>query len=332
MCGIYGYANLQPNKAGLDAHRLKYAISLLAILNMERGTDSTGLLTIDRNQHIDTVRKTKDSTAFLTHANVRRHVQENLSHETAVVLGHTRFATTGGVTIRNAQPFVCGTIAGTHNGILSNWEAVRTRYALPQTTDVDSEVLFRLAERAQTLDEFVTLLGTVQGSYAVAQFDTRQPDSITFYRNHNPLTVGYCARSGYLLWSSEEEHLNAVNATFDLQLEPLDLPSYELLQISGKHKLTRRVLERSYYAGYSTWQTAEESVNRKTLVDASCEACGSWKRVKWSAYHATSLCRDCRKKWSKTTPVYRSKYGNTAGRSLYYEDNYIYNDGLKGGL
>ena len=47
----------------------------------------------------------------------------NINNDTISIIGHTRAATTGAVTTRNAHPFSYGSIIGAHNGIIDNWES-----------------------------------------------------------------------------------------------------------------------------------------------------------------------------------------------------------------
>ena len=114
-------------------------------------------------------------------------------------IGHTRWATHGGVTEGNAHPHIShGDLALVHNGIIENHEAQREKltalgYAFESQTD--TEVIAHLIHhhRAQGLD----LLQAVQkaatelhGAYAIAVIDKRDPQRMIAARAGCPLLVG----------------------------------------------------------------------------------------------------------------------------------------------
>ncbi|MEN4905214.1 glutamine--fructose-6-phosphate transaminase (isomerizing), partial [Luteimonas sp. TWI1437] len=114
-------------------------------------------------------------------------------------IGHTRWATHGGVTEHNAHPHIShDTLALVHNGIIENHEAQRERltalgYVFESQTD--TEVIAHLIHHHQTqgLDLLAALQAAVKeldGAYALAVIDRREPGRLVAARMGCPLLVG----------------------------------------------------------------------------------------------------------------------------------------------
>lgn len=114
-------------------------------------------------------------------------------------IGHTRWATHGGVTESNAHPHISdGELALVHNGIIENHEAQRQRlqalgYAF--TSQTDTEVVAHLIHHHRK--QGLNLLGAMQaavkelhGAYALAVIDKRTPDTLVAARMGCPLLIG----------------------------------------------------------------------------------------------------------------------------------------------
>src|ERR1051325_6960754 len=116
MCGIVGYVGGRPALSiVLDGlRRLEY-----------RGYDSAGVAIIDN----DTVltEKKAGKLANLEKALAERTGADITAGRTAI--GHTRWATHGGPTDRNAHPHLssCGRVAVVHNGVIENYAALKRR-------------------------------------------------------------------------------------------------------------------------------------------------------------------------------------------------------------
>ncbi|MDR7194734.1 glucosamine--fructose-6-phosphate aminotransferase (isomerizing) [Luteimonas terrae] len=114
-------------------------------------------------------------------------------------IGHTRWATHGGVTEHNAHPHIShDTLALVHNGIIENHEAQRERlmelgYVFESQTD--TEVIAHLIHHHQLrgLDLLAALQAAtaeLEGAYALAVIDRREPDRMVVARMGCPLLVG----------------------------------------------------------------------------------------------------------------------------------------------
>src|SRR5690606_3813527 len=116
-------------------------------------------------------------------------------------IGHTRWATHGEPSDRNAHPHysASGEIAMIHNGIIENYaqlkdELISKGYAF--NSDTDSEVLLNFIEDIKrnnecSLEEAVRVaLKRVTGAYVILLIDTEYPDTIIAARKGSPLVIG----------------------------------------------------------------------------------------------------------------------------------------------
>src|SRR6266581_1141658 len=113
-------------------------------------------------------------------------------------IGHTRWATHGAPTQRNAHPHAdcAGTLAVVHNGIIENADLLRAqleRVGHRFTTETDTETLAHLIEEATgaTLEERVlAALALVEGTYGVAVIAEDHPGTIVVARRGSPVLLG----------------------------------------------------------------------------------------------------------------------------------------------
>ena len=132
---------------------------------------------------------------------------ETASSNTQSVTGiaHTRWATHGIPSERNAHPHVSGSIAVVHNGIIENYESLRNELgALGHvfTSDTDTESIAHLVEA--TLQTEPDLFAAVRiacrrlvGAYAIAVIDHRQPGKVVVAREGSPLLLGVSETGNY---------------------------------------------------------------------------------------------------------------------------------------
>jgi glucosamine--fructose-6-phosphate aminotransferase (isomerizing) len=182
MCGIVGYVGARTATPLLieGLKRLEY-----------RGYDSAGVATLDDGGRLGTRRasgKIGKLEAVLT--------ADPLPGGQGIA--HTRWATHGPPTERNAHPHLSqdGTIAVVHNGIIENAPLLKQElqargYAFQ--SDTDTEVLAHLIEAAYagSLEAAVIeALWQVEGTYGIAVLSSREPGTLVAARKGSPLLVG----------------------------------------------------------------------------------------------------------------------------------------------
>src|SRR5216110_3179044 len=181
MCGIVGYvgprAAVSPLVEGLS--RLEY-----------RGYDSAGVAVLN-GKGVET-RKLAGRIAGL------RDLLERMPVHGSCGIGHTRWATHGAPTERNAHPHAdcTGTVALVHNGIIENADVLRKRLELGGhrfVTETDTETLAHLIEESPgaTLEErVIAALHHVEGTYGIAVLAEADPQKIVVARRGSPVLLG----------------------------------------------------------------------------------------------------------------------------------------------
>ena len=196
MCGIVGYVGSRPALSiVLDGlRRLEY-----------RGYDSAGVAVID-NDTILTEKKA-GKLANLEKALAERPADDITAGTTAI--GHTRWATHGGPTDRNAHPHLSadGRVAVIHNGIIENFGRLRSELeatGVEFASDTDTECAAHLmaaemrALREAGVEGGPHLLAEamrrtvrrLQGAFTLLAVDVDVPDAVVAARRNSPLVVG----------------------------------------------------------------------------------------------------------------------------------------------
>lgn len=109
-------------------------------------------------------------------------------------IGHTRWATHGGVCDENAHPHRFGRITLIHNGIIENYRELTEKYSLEKelVSETDSEVVAAVLEHFYTGDPYSAIRRTVlklKGTFALAIMFDDQPDRIYAVRNVSPIVA-----------------------------------------------------------------------------------------------------------------------------------------------
>ncbi|RWA20085.1 glutamine amidotransferase [Mycolicibacterium brumae DSM 44177] len=164
-----------------------------------RGYDSAGLALIDDNDQL-VVRRRAGRLANLEEALAETDAAE-LTGTTGI--GHTRWATHGRPTDRNAHPHrdASGRFAVVHNGIIENFASLRAElegFGVEFASDTDSEVAVHLVARAYyhgpTAGDFVasalSVLRRLEGHFTLVFTCADDPDTIVAARRSTPLVVG----------------------------------------------------------------------------------------------------------------------------------------------
>jgi glucosamine--fructose-6-phosphate aminotransferase (isomerizing) len=182
MCGI----------VGAIAQRNVTPILLEGLRRLEyRGYDSAGVVILGAQglQRVRTVGKVEMLTQAL----------ETHPLEGPLGLAHTRWATHGAPSERNAHPHIAADrVAVVHNGIIENHAELRAELLArgdPLESDTDTELIAHLIhhaldDSADLLTAVRTCLARLRGAYAIAVIDRAAPDRLVVARSGSPLVIG----------------------------------------------------------------------------------------------------------------------------------------------
>ena len=186
MCGIVGYAGFQ------DA----YDIVINGLRRLEyRGYDSAGIVIDNKSEKFE-VAKTKGKVEDLV------NISSGLKGVAKIGMGHTRWATHGVPSDRNSHPHLSnnGKIALVHNGIIENYDTIKTMLTEKGFTfqsETDTEVLVNFIQYFMDLDGTISFpeavrlaLNEVYGAYAITVMHQDFPDLLVVARLGSPLAIG----------------------------------------------------------------------------------------------------------------------------------------------
>ena len=181
MCGIVGYTGKQS-----VAKQILDALELLEY----RGYDSAGMAIVDETNGQVQIRKRAGRVADLEKVWKANPVNGICG------IGHTRWATHGGVSDVNAHPHRAGRVTLVHNGIIENYEELKDHFGLADEliSDTDSEVVAAVLNRFYTGDPHEALFQTVKclkGTFALVVIFDDIPDVIFAIRNVSPIVAAY---------------------------------------------------------------------------------------------------------------------------------------------
>jgi len=186
VCGIIGYNGFRETNRVLisSLKRLEY-----------RGYDSAGVASIDKKLQV-----------FKEVGEVYNLEKHNKSLRGSIGIGHTRWATHGGVTKENAHPQISPNkkIAVIHNGIIENFKKIKEdleKKGNKFRSQTDTEVIAHLIEKNYkgNLENAVfDALKKIKGSYGLVVISEDEPDKIVGARRESPLVVGLGDNENFL--------------------------------------------------------------------------------------------------------------------------------------
>lgn len=185
MCGIVGYIG----------EKQAFPILIEGLKKLEyRGYDSAGVALVKDQGELN-VYKTTGKVANL------ETLVDGKDIEGHAGIAHTRWATHGEPSVKNAHPHVSmdGNIAIVHNGIIENYQVLKQQlvdrgYKFNSTTD--TEVLCQLIDYyynnngSKLLEAVCSALNDVIGAYAIVVTEKKNPHHLVAARQSSPLVVG----------------------------------------------------------------------------------------------------------------------------------------------
>jgi amidophosphoribosyltransferase len=215
-CGVFG----------IFGHEDAGALAVLGLHALQhRGQESAGIVTYDGTQFIAERHLGLVGDIFGKNS---VHAQKLKG---ANALGHVRYSTTGGTTVRNVQPMFAdlagGGIALAHNGNLTNAVALREELvhegAIFQSTS-DTETIIHLVARSRynpVVDKLVDALKQVEGAYSLVGLTAKKLIGVRDPWGVRPLVLGEL--DGAPILASESCALDIIGATFVRNIEPGEL-------------------------------------------------------------------------------------------------------------
>lgn len=217
MCGIIGYTGSESVKEVL--------LDALELLEY-RGYDSAGIAVRDEVSGRTDVYKCAGRVSDL------RAICEAKKWLSSCGIGHTRWATHGGVSDENAHPHKQGKVTLVHNGIIENYRELAADYNLQEKlhSETDSEVAAALLDYyydGNPKEAIKKAVGKLKGTFALVILFEDKPDIIYAIRNVSPVVATVC-KEGAMLASDLTALCRFTNEYFVV-------PEYHILELHKKH-------------------------------------------------------------------------------------------------
>ena len=230
MCGIVGGIcknNITPLLLeGLK--RLEY-----------RGYDSAGVVVLDKDNQLSRARSVGKV------ANLEQNIRDQKTLiDGTIGIAHTRWATHGEPSSRNAHPHICNqNISVVHNGIIENFLELKSEQLAQGynfTSDTDTEVIAHAIDKAlETSDTLLEAtqkaITTFKGAYGVGVISPKHPGHIIAARSGSPLVIGISSK-GHFIASDQMALLNTTKEFIFLEegdIADITLESVTIYDING---------------------------------------------------------------------------------------------------
>lgn len=177
MCGIIGYTGYS------DAR----GVLIKGLKTLEyRGYDSSGIALYNKKYNEVLITKCEGRVARLD--------EKSVGAKGVTGIGHTRWATHGGVSDINSHPHKFGDVTLVHNGIIENYEAIKSQLGIENKlkSQTDSEVVAALIDYHYNTNEnpekaIIKAVKELKGTFALAIMFDDKPDIIYAVRNVSPI-------------------------------------------------------------------------------------------------------------------------------------------------
>ena len=215
MCGQCGIIWGRKERSKSEIEKLTTIFTGLLAANEHRGRYATGVANIRMDSTYEIHKAPINATMFMISDEYRK-ILDNVDSRTTILMGHTRWPTQGShLNNVNNHPLVIGgdtsdgirAIIGTHNGHISNWKALFTSLGYPRTTEVDSEIILRMAQDAVfnasiNKNALVRLLSRCKGQMSAVMTLLSEPGRIIVVKGNKPLEILYNKKWDVLLYAS----------------------------------------------------------------------------------------------------------------------------------
>lgn len=268
MCGIVGYVG----------NKQAYPIVVKGLKRLEyRGYDSAGIALLNDGE-INLYKK-KGKVADLEEYTLGKNLEGNTA------IGHTRWATHGEPSDRNAHPHLSqsGEIAMIHNGIIENYASLKEdllKKGYQFKSDTDTEVLLNFIEdiyknNGGNLEEALRVaLKRVVGAYCILLIENKNPQTIIAARKGSPLVIGIGKNEHFLASDASPiiEYTKEVVYVNDYEIAIVK-PDELILKNLGNEKQTPFItkldmeLDTIEKGGYSHFMLKEIFEQPKTIYD-----------------------------------------------------------------
>ena len=235
MCGLAGIILGNKVRSEDDFEWIKESMTSLLIRSQARGPHATGIAVIRKDGSYQLLKRPIPAEEF-----VETEEYEDLMAEiparpdqrkaggdsdVTILMGHTRFRTIGTELVsNNNHPIRAGKIIGTHNGTIYNAAYIADMHGLNRFADVDSEVLFRVANKFRNPIHFKSKLKNFRGQMTAVMVNINRPNKIRIYKGNKPFAMKWFDELDIMIYASNSDYFESVEnenyTTHDYRFKP----------------------------------------------------------------------------------------------------------------
>jgi len=224
MCGLTGIILGNKERSEDDFEWIKESLTMLLIRSQARGPHATGIAVIRRDGSYQLLKRPVPAEEFVKTEDYQ-DMMADIDSEVTIIMGHTRYRTIGTEKkSENNHPIRAGKIIGTHNGTIYNAPHIAKMYGLNRFADVDSEVLFRVANKFRNPIHFKSKLKNFRGQMTVVMVNLNSPEKIHIYKGNKPFAMQWFDELDAMIYASNGDYFESVEtdrySTHDYEFKP----------------------------------------------------------------------------------------------------------------
>ena len=224
MCGLAGIILGNKKRSEDDFEWIKESMTSLLVRSQARGPHATGIAIIRRDGTYQLLKRPLPAEAFVE-TEEYEDVMAEIDDKVSIIMGHTRYRTIGTEKkSNNNHPIRAGKIIGTHNGTIYNAPQIADMHGLNRFADVDSEVLFRVANKFRNPIHFKSKLKDFKGQMTAVMVNINRPEKIRIYKGNKPLSMMWLDELDIMIYASNSDYFESVEAenftTHDYRFKP----------------------------------------------------------------------------------------------------------------
>lgn len=214
---IFGTKRRKPDDREHLSRLFGWLFTYLLLLSERRGPHATGVALLKSDGEHALFKRPLTASEFIKDQGFK-DVIFSVDADTTLLMGHTRWQTRGDARNNaNNHPIRAGEVIGTHNGTIVNADQLFDRLGLPRRAEVDSELIFRIADA--TLDQgrldaagLRARLALCRGYLSAVLASRQDPKTVMVIKGNKPLELRYHKAHRAIIYASDAVYLDVALA------------------------------------------------------------------------------------------------------------------------
>lgn len=278
MCGQAGIIFGRKDREHKELEYLRKLFRYLLLRSEERGPHATGACWIDRDGEHQIFKRPVRACEFIKD-NGFTELLSDVNGDTTWLACHTRWQTRGDARNNaNNHPVRAGNVIGTHNGTILNADYLFNLFKLTRFAEVDSELLFRLADSMLTRDgrinirKLKTHLARCRGQMSAVMASKLNPETVVVVKGNKPLELRYHEDLNVIVYASESDYLDGVVTPAlgwrSIHVKAMALHTFHCCDLMGFSSVPFQLASPALRGGFERFTIPEYQKADRTMEDA----------------------------------------------------------------